>query len=1128
MQAVLSVATLPLRGYLTELVLDQLSYYIRKDCLDADKLTLGGELVLHNLELKLDVLRETLGVPLTFDISRGFIRKLSVYIPWTNLLGQPIEVSFDTILIVLRSKTEAELKHTAAVTLDVTTEENPNEANGKVEGANGSRDEPAGQADGAPDGWTRAVLTKVLANASITVKDLIFKYEASSGPTVTATLRSFRCFSVNDDGQEEWCEPLGDERFIQKSAFVDDMSVNLARVEHGLGGNERPILSRTRISIRTKFALNPLPRGVIDFSDNGNNSWNPFGPHVHVDVYLPFCEVSISQTQLEMAQTIQQSALKLEQDLQQYVVEAKEKLASQLLIANILDSKVVDSDAAEKGKAAGLGIASPNRNRTARSGSTDKEGKDHPGTGPNEKTPGWTEWAWNIVLGEDEEVAEGKNRDSSNARSSSMAGELTNIDGKEFDINFEAKPSPSIIRHKRAGNEKVVTVINFCADHLALALLLQKEGTTSVNRTPRRASAFIKSMAIRPPMASKQPTFSYVTPGKPEFNTKKQKVQVPTPRGMVEVDLNSALESIQRQRQQRSYFVPVATFVASLLNVEARMSTVVKEQKKTTELFLEMGSFSVLDGDHNERSRPFVMCGTNALSAISEYRALKARTRSLSDNTPPPSPRLSRSRVKSKARLSHHKSNGTDSGLEGILSPPASSILALSDGKVSLYEEQTSIELGLGQVIVVMNPTIIGVLGEFAHECKGFESNYKMEKGMEEGNPANVAASEAERKPAQAASAQNRTNKTAGCGRERFSNGEKTDSKGGYVGTTMDEKAKSHNFISFVSMMSFSIVVEDERGDEVLHAAAMDIHVHQGRLNSSLMVQKIQVDTVPGVVLLLIEPPGIGINIIYVGIGIEAINADIGHVVVHAESSSINDVTKAIYANYSAYWPKKETEEMKEELYRGDHDGSVPTQSAREGSDSYESKAGNHAVVSKSPWYYPSVGTVEISTVMMHIYTMGVSAAPIEFAPVKLSNLRRSSQIMLEELQAHYFADALLSVPGVVGSVDALGNISGVVREIKEGLRALGEGRGQSAVKNVSGALLMPMERISRSIRKGAEGLSFGPTSGFVIAPVKNLAYFFEACASKGREVLGVTENLPKIIRPLKTMKEKLAGGRLV
>ena len=102
------------------------------------------------------------------------------------------------------------------------------------------------------------------------------------------------------------------------------------------------------------------------------------------------------------------------------------------------------------------------------------------------------------------------------------------------------------------------------------------------------------------------------------------------------------------------------------------------------------------------------------------------------------------------------------------------------------------------------------------------------------------------------------------------------------------------------------------------------------------------------------------------------------------------------------------------------------------------------------------------------------------------------------------------------------------MRELKQGLQALGEGRGQSAVRNVSGALLMPMERISRSIRKGAEGLSFGPTSGFIVAPVKNLAYFFEACASTGREALGVNEKLPTIIRPLKSMKEKMAGERLV
>ena len=111
--------------------MEQLSYFIRKDSLNVDQLTIGGNLILYNLELKLDVLRETLGVPLTFDISRGCIKKLSVTIPWTNLFGQPIELLIDTILIVIRSKTEAEMKHTAHTTcqtipINLLTHTNPN------------------------------------------------------------------------------------------------------------------------------------------------------------------------------------------------------------------------------------------------------------------------------------------------------------------------------------------------------------------------------------------------------------------------------------------------------------------------------------------------------------------------------------------------------------------------------------------------------------------------------------------------------------------------------------------------------------------------------------------------------------------------------------------------------------------------------------------------------------------------------------------------------------------------------------------------------------------------------------------------------------------------------------------
>ena len=61
-------------------------------------------------ELKLDVLRSTLGVPLTFEISRGFVRTLQIHIPWTNLLGQPIEVKIDTVIVVIKVKTDEELR----------------------------------------------------------------------------------------------------------------------------------------------------------------------------------------------------------------------------------------------------------------------------------------------------------------------------------------------------------------------------------------------------------------------------------------------------------------------------------------------------------------------------------------------------------------------------------------------------------------------------------------------------------------------------------------------------------------------------------------------------------------------------------------------------------------------------------------------------------------------------------------------------------------------------------------------------------------------------------------------------------------------------------------------------------
>ena len=124
--------------YITQLVRDQLALYLREDCMDFERLTLDGTLTLQNLEFKLDVLRDALDIPQTLEITRAFIRTLQVNVPWTNLTGQPISVKVDTVMIVLKLKTDEELQSTAEAassntTSSKTTDDTSNSSSGRPE-----------------------------------------------------------------------------------------------------------------------------------------------------------------------------------------------------------------------------------------------------------------------------------------------------------------------------------------------------------------------------------------------------------------------------------------------------------------------------------------------------------------------------------------------------------------------------------------------------------------------------------------------------------------------------------------------------------------------------------------------------------------------------------------------------------------------------------------------------------------------------------------------------------------------------------------------------------------------------------------------------------------------------------
>lgn len=74
----------PLKKLIASTIQAQLSKYIEDIRLEEFGL-LGGNIVLENLELRKDVIQELMGIPLGFDLSRGFIKELRISIPWTRL-----------------------------------------------------------------------------------------------------------------------------------------------------------------------------------------------------------------------------------------------------------------------------------------------------------------------------------------------------------------------------------------------------------------------------------------------------------------------------------------------------------------------------------------------------------------------------------------------------------------------------------------------------------------------------------------------------------------------------------------------------------------------------------------------------------------------------------------------------------------------------------------------------------------------------------------------------------------------------------------------------------------------------------------------------------------------------------
>ncbi|OQR84540.1 hypothetical protein ACHHYP_13263 [Achlya hypogyna] len=315
----LDILSSPLKGYIAQTLQFYLSKYLKDIHLEGFGF-FGNDLVLNDLEVKRHVLQSALDLPPTFDFSRGFIRELRIHIPWTQILSQPIEIKLYTVELILTAKDDSApvrpRRNSVASEGSCTT---MTTQISKTTDATTSGDQPM---EPPKSTWLQWTLSKILANISIQINNLVLKYEEDD-IVLSLTLGLLDLYSVGDMATwvRGFAEPKGDSKAIAKCIDAKDVSVFLDRytsdrvafdidsdlIHRQVIGYEVPVLRRTTISLRCLYSLEQAP-------------YEPavprYSPHTHsslfegtaldgadllvLDVYVGELGVSLSDRQVQM------------------------------------------------------------------------------------------------------------------------------------------------------------------------------------------------------------------------------------------------------------------------------------------------------------------------------------------------------------------------------------------------------------------------------------------------------------------------------------------------------------------------------------------------------------------------------------------------------------------------------------------------------------------------------------------------------------------------------------------------------------------------------------------------------------------------------------------------------------
>uniref|UniRef100_A0A7S4JEF6 Chorein N-terminal domain-containing protein n=1 Tax=Guillardia theta TaxID=55529 RepID=A0A7S4JEF6_GUITH len=200
-----------------------------------------GEVIFKNVELRLDVLQEELGLPVVF--TRGFIQELRVYLPLASLLRDNIKFTLSNVEVVARTPT-------GPVSVSRSPQKSPK--------LDPSKTKSTDQCEGPESqGWMQSMLSRIMQNINVDIRNLVFKY-CTDEYVSSISWKSLSVKSTNMRWQPAFADPDGETQSYFKVINLEHATWCLDAVdERGNVVYGDPLFNRESVQVRIVHRINP-------------------------------------------------------------------------------------------------------------------------------------------------------------------------------------------------------------------------------------------------------------------------------------------------------------------------------------------------------------------------------------------------------------------------------------------------------------------------------------------------------------------------------------------------------------------------------------------------------------------------------------------------------------------------------------------------------------------------------------------------------------------------------------------------------------------------------------------------------------------------------------------------------